>query len=987
MGSKCPKCQATQQIDFTQFDEGSVFLCRNCQTPLSLKVVLEIADNQEEGVLSSGNPPLPLSKKRENQKTVVVCIDGEATRSVVKDILEEADFHVLDIPSGISAFMSMKLEAPELALIDAGFTDMPGTELISQIKGNPGLQETLTILVSTMYEKNTKYRQAPPALFGADDHIDRIQIQTLLLLKTEALLQNQGQKIKEPLGQAETEGDAPTAEELLTGGDDSLNTEISADNSKGSEQALPDVEASKPSYFDDDTSGDDSSKIQGEVPTEEESDAVAEAKRLARIIVSDIALYNEEKVEEGIQKGTFYQILENDIKEGARLYQSRVDESLYHLGLFEQEIKAFIEKKGNPDQKAETSIDPPEAAQTLEDQKDESSQVLKNENPEPEPDTETEIAADEGPIFVKSEEALKQATQIARDIISNIIDSNEDKIQKNFEVDHLYEVLGDEIMVGRQLFEEKAPAYFDSSLYEEEIDRILEERSGKESPVVDETLSNPSSEGLVAQDIDRTNEDPEIPEPEDSVDAFTPLKQEAVGLSEESPSPPPESAWEDSIIPETQDPKDVFKQMEQDAANVAEGSPSQIQDNAWKDSLPPAVESSNDVFDDKDQVVDPAVTGDVPQTTDSAWNDSFAAPISDDPNDVFKQMEEEAAALAEAQSSELEDASPSTEGVVSDDAFGNVENISEIPPQEASEPQLEEEASLPELGSTDDIFGKMESPEGAPEQSSDSPQLEEELAQDAALPQTETGSDLETSEAEDSDEMKDAKRIAKIILSDIVIYNEKKVEEGIKKNTFHLILQEEIKEGLDHFESRVSEDIFNSRVFENVIEDFIQSKKGTEALSEPHLENIPDVLEGYAEAFPEEAMPETPPQEENTFGMDATSEPENGNAHTETASAPVSPENGTGNSTGNSTALVAETKEEKDALRLAKIIVSDIVIYNEDKVEKGIQFGNFHEILEDEIKEGELLYESRVSKEILEEKNYLKEAIEDFIHKKIAASS
>lgn len=50
----------------------------------------------------------------------------------------------------------------------------------------------------------------------------------------------------------------------------------------------------------------------------------AKARRLARAIVSDINLYNPEKVREGIEKDNLFELLEPELEEGRELYRSRV---------------------------------------------------------------------------------------------------------------------------------------------------------------------------------------------------------------------------------------------------------------------------------------------------------------------------------------------------------------------------------------------------------------------------------------------------------------------------------------------------------------------------------------------------------------------------------------------------------------------------------------------------------------------------------------
>jgi hypothetical protein len=49
------------------------------------------------------------------------------------------------------------------------------------------------------------------------------------------------------------------------------------------------------------------------------------ARRVARAVVSDIALYNEKKVEEGIRNDSLFDLLKNEIDEGRSYYLSRID--------------------------------------------------------------------------------------------------------------------------------------------------------------------------------------------------------------------------------------------------------------------------------------------------------------------------------------------------------------------------------------------------------------------------------------------------------------------------------------------------------------------------------------------------------------------------------------------------------------------------------------------------------------------------------------
>ena len=76
------------------------------------------------------------------------------------------------------------------------------------------------------------------------------------------------------------------------------------------------------------------------------------------------------------------------------------------------------------------------------------------------------------------------------------------------------------------------------------------------------------------------------------------------------------------------------------------------------------------------------------------------------------------------------------------------------------------------------------------------------------------------------------------------------------------------------------------------------------------------------------------------------------------------------------------TEEERTkAMRLARAIASDISLYNEQKIVRGIEQDNLFETLKDEIEEGRELFKSRVSKEIFTLTNFFDRAIIDVIIK------
>lgn len=68
-------------------------------------------------------------------------------------------------------------------------------------------------------------------------------------------------------------------------------------------------------------------------------------------------------------------------------------------------------------------------------------------------------------------------------------------------------------------------------------------------------------------------------------------------------------------------------------------------------------------------------------------------------------------------------------------------------------------------------------------------------------------------------------------------------------------------------------------------------------------------------------------------------------------------------------------------MRLARAICSDVSLYNEEKIVRGIQQDQFFDLLQEELEEGRELYRSRVSPDLFSRTNFYDRAIIDVILK------
>jgi len=77
------------------------------------------------------------------------------------------------------------------------------------------------------------------------------------------------------------------------------------------------------------------------------------AKRLARAIISDVAIYNRDKVEKGIRDDSIFELLEHELEEGRQHFASRVSPELAISNIFDIAIVDVLIKRAG---KIESSI-------------------------------------------------------------------------------------------------------------------------------------------------------------------------------------------------------------------------------------------------------------------------------------------------------------------------------------------------------------------------------------------------------------------------------------------------------------------------------------------------------------------------------------------------------------------------------------------------------------------------------------------------------
>lgn len=277
MIASCPACSARFRLDRQRLAGKRITLrCSRCQRVFKLEV--------------------PAVATALTGCRVLVAHSDESLCATIGEILARDGMSFQICHSGHEALRHMEASPPQVALIDVALPGLFAFEVVDKLRERPALKEVKIILLSSVYNK-TAYKRTPTSLYGADDYIEKHHISTDLIPKINQVVTN-----AVPMATAPAAFEEAVAGQTLTS------------------QAVTD----EPPDFIDSINTKIRNAEERETSPDSSAEALEKARRLARIIVSDIALYNQERVDEGVRTGRLFEVMAVEIGEGRRLFEERV---------------------------------------------------------------------------------------------------------------------------------------------------------------------------------------------------------------------------------------------------------------------------------------------------------------------------------------------------------------------------------------------------------------------------------------------------------------------------------------------------------------------------------------------------------------------------------------------------------------------------------------------------------------------------------------
>ena len=373
----CPKCAARYRIDRERLVDGAVRLrCTKCETvfrvrapqepseppkpadPMGAPPAVAPAQPQENAPPSRETPaplpptpapqmpvakeptpqpipieapaaspsaaaaPEPAAPPEPTGPAVLVAIPDAELAKQLSDALVGRSFRAIVVHDGVEAVLEIQRELPSVVVLAADLPKMFGFQVCELVKRNESLKHIHVVLIGAIHHPD-RYRRPPEELYGADSYLEAPDLPDGLwqIFERAGLVGGSA-----PASPTEAPAPAPPAEDPAIGAEPPLEVDPPARELPPVAEAPAAAPAPPPPAAVEmpaPTPAPAAPAAAAPAPGLEEERAKAE--RLARIIVSDIILYNEDKFAQAVAAGTVAEALGPDLAEGRGLFEERID--------------------------------------------------------------------------------------------------------------------------------------------------------------------------------------------------------------------------------------------------------------------------------------------------------------------------------------------------------------------------------------------------------------------------------------------------------------------------------------------------------------------------------------------------------------------------------------------------------------------------------------------------------------------------------------
>jgi predicted Zn finger-like uncharacterized protein len=339
MIAACPQCGARYRIERERLPaQGARLRCSRCEAvfrvnapPVERAVEPPSEARAVESPLATESGP-----RAEAPRPLVLVADPDIESGKrLAGMLSAWGVDPVLVHDGVEAILSVQRTLPSLVVLEASLPKMFGFQVCELMKRNEQLRAIPVVLVGSIHLRE-RYRRQPVETYGADAYLERPELAESL----RALLRQRGiLALAEPPGVAPAPAATPRPEpppaaapvkSVARAPEPPPAHESRRDEEPPAAPTRPAPTAPPPS------------------PDPELSADVARAERLARIIVSDIVLYNPERFEAALRSGDVVEAMATEMEEGRTHFRERIAERIRERRDFlGEELRRVAKLRGN----------------------------------------------------------------------------------------------------------------------------------------------------------------------------------------------------------------------------------------------------------------------------------------------------------------------------------------------------------------------------------------------------------------------------------------------------------------------------------------------------------------------------------------------------------------------------------------------------------------------------------------------------------------
>jgi predicted Zn finger-like uncharacterized protein len=337
MIAACPKCSTRYRVENERLSaEGVRLRCTRCQAVFRVRAPGAVTPQVEPQVEAQ---PTPMPQPPDRSRLVLIADSDAEGGKVTAGSVAGWGLHPLLAHDGVEAILAIQRNLPCAVVLDAALPKMFGFQICELMKRNAELRDIHVVLIGAIHHRE-RYRRSPHELYGADAYLERPDLPHGLI----AVLRDFGLPVTGSSPAAPVRGALPSrpAGRDFDVEDVAMPVEAARDYSEvpfeARSAAAPIAPAAplaappmpsppaRPMRGGPSPGATRSVSPAGAVPVNDGlAEERAKAERLARIIVSDVILYNQDKFARAVTAGRVVEMLDPDLEEGRALFRQRID--------------------------------------------------------------------------------------------------------------------------------------------------------------------------------------------------------------------------------------------------------------------------------------------------------------------------------------------------------------------------------------------------------------------------------------------------------------------------------------------------------------------------------------------------------------------------------------------------------------------------------------------------------------------------------------